>query len=164
MNDNKKSGKDKTATTIKNYMTDIRNAELITAKEKTKLRCKCPHVAENGKAMLFRSDNKKSDITGNPLFVCRLCGAYLDIGELDEDDLNTAIDRICRASDIIKMRLRPATSDDDANNYKAIWKIEYMLRSGKFSDLFKAARRRNNKKRNNNGNNGGFIAGRPMSR
>ena len=77
MGDIKKS-KNKTGATIKNYMTDIRNAETIAAKEKTKLRCKCPHTDENGKALLFRSDNKKSEFTGNPLFVCRLCGAYLD--------------------------------------------------------------------------------------
>ena len=100
MGDIKKS-KNKTGATIKNYMTDIRNAETIAAKEKTKLRCKCPHTDENGKALLFRSDNKKSDFTGNPLFVCRLCGAYLDIGELTEEDLASAIDKVSCAAEIV---------------------------------------------------------------
>ena len=162
MGDIKKS-KNKTGATIKNYMTDIRNAETIAAKENTKLRCKCPHTDENGKALLFRSDNKKSEFTGNPLFVCRLCGAYLDIGELTEEDLASAIDKVSCAAEIVKMRLRPDTSEDDADIYKSVWKTEYFLKD-KFLDLFKAARRRNNKKRNNNSNNGGFIAGRPMSR
>lgn len=163
MNDNKKSGKGKTAATIKNYMSDLRNAELITSKEKVKIRCKCPHTDENGKAMLFRSDNKKSDITGNPLFVCRLCGAYIDIGEISDEEVEKSADTLNRMCEIIKMRLRPETSEDDADNYKAIWKTQYMIRSGKLSDLFKAARRRNNKKRSGNGG-GGFTAGRPMSR
>lgn len=69
-----------------------------------------------------------------------------------------------RASEIVKMRLRPDTSEDDNDIFKSVWKTEYFLKD-KFQDLFKAARRRNNKKRNGNGNgNGGFIAGRPMSR
>ena len=162
MND-KKNVKDKTASTIKNNMSDIRNVEFIAAKEKTKLRCKCPHVDENGKTMLFRSGNETSEYSNNPLFVCRLCGAYLDIGELTEEDVNEAIDVIIRASEIIKMRLRPSTSEDDATNFKAVWKMMYFLKGGKFLDLFKAARRRN-KKRNGGSNNSGFTAGRPMSR
>ena len=67
---------------IKNDMSSIRDVENITAKQKLKLRCKCQHIDENGKTMLFRSENQKSDITGNPLFVCRLCGSYLDIYEV----------------------------------------------------------------------------------
>ena len=61
------------------------------------------------------------------------------------------------------MRLRPEVSEDDADNFKTVWKILYSLKGGKLSDLFKAARRRNNKKRMGN-NGGGFTAGRPMSR
>ena len=161
MND-KKSGKNKTPAMIKNYMSDIRNAEFIASKEKIKIRCKCPHVDENGKSTLFRSD-KKSDITGNPLFVCRLCGAYLDIGEITDDEIIKSIDTINRMCEIIKMRLRPEVSEDDDDDFKTVWKILYSLKGGKLSDLFKAARRRNNKKRMGN-NGGGFTAGRPMSR
>ena len=162
MNDKKKS-KNKSGAMIKNYMTDIRNAELIAAKEKTKLRCKCSHTDENGKTLLYRSDNKKSEFTGNPLFVCRLCGAYLDIGELTEEDLASAIDKVACASEIIKMRLRPDINEDDEAAFKSVWKTEYFLKD-KFPDLFKAARRRNTKKRNGHATGGGFIAGRPMSR
>ena len=72
---------------IKNDMSSIRDVENITAKQKLKLRCKCQHIDENGKTMLFRSENQKSDITGNPLFVCRLCGSYLDIYEVTEEEV-----------------------------------------------------------------------------
>lgn len=163
-NNNKKNGIGKIPKVIKNNMSDIRNVEKITAKEKLKLRCKCQHVDENGKTVLFRAEgqNSKSPITGNPLFVCRLCGSYLDIQEITEEQLDEAIDTISRAANIVKMRLRPNQSDDDLDNYKAMWKTQYLLLSGKFTDLFKAARRRSNKKRSS-GNDGGFIAGSPMS-
>lgn len=157
------SGKvSKVSKMIKNDMSDLRNVEAITAKQKLKLRCKCQHIDENGKTMLFRSENQRSDITGNPLFVCRLCGSYLDINELTEEDLKVAVDTVSRASDVIKMRLRPNLSEDDEAKYKKTWKLQYMMKSGEFTDLFKAARRRNkNNKRSNGG--GDFISGRPMS-
>lgn len=147
---------------IKNDMSSIRDVENITAKQKLKLRCKCQHIDENGKTMLFRSENQKSDITGNPLFVCRLCGSYLDIYEVTEEELKSAIDTISRAADVIKMRLRPNLSEEDAEKYKKIWKLQYLMKSGEFIDLFKAARRRNKNNKRSNGS-GDFISGRPMS-
>lgn len=160
----KKSGAGKIPKIIKNNMMDIRNVEKITAKEKLKIRCKCQHVDENGRTMLFRADgpNSKSPVTGNPLFVCRLCGAYVDIQEITEDELVRSIDTICRASEHIKMRMRPAQSDADREKFKRTWKTELFLKD-EFSDLFKAARRRGNKRRSNGMGDGGFIAGRPMS-
>ena len=162
MNEDKKSGFNQIPKTIKNNMSDIRNVEHITAKEKLKWRCKCQHVDESGKAVIFRSDNKHSEYTGNPLFVCRLCGSYLDIGEITEEDLEKAMDTVCRAADIIKLRLRPNQSEDDQENYKTMWKLQFMLKSNKFSDLFRAARRRNKNNRRSSGDNG-FSSSAPRS-
>lgn len=164
MNDDKKHGMSKIPKNIKNGMSDIRNVEAITNKQKLKLRCKCQHVDESGKTVLFRSDNKKSEYTGNPLFVCRICGSYLDIGEITDEDLAVAADTICRAADVIKMRLRPAQNEEDEESFKTMWKLQYMLKSDKFKDLFRAARRRNkNNRRSGNGDGMGFISGAPRS-
>ncbi len=161
MDGNKKKNSGKIPKIIKNNMTDIRNVEKIATKEKLKLRCKCQHVDESGRAVLFRADGQKSDITDHPLFVCRLCGSYLDIQEISEDELNRAIDTICRASDIIKMRLMPEKSEDDLKNYTKVWKNQYFIKD-RFADLFKAARRRANRRRSGGGGDG-FISGRPMT-
>lgn len=161
MKDNKK-GTNKIPKEIKNGMNDIRNVEKVTVKEKLKLRCKCQHTDESGKTVLFRSGSEKSPITDNNLFVCKICGAYLDIGEITEEELERSIDTICRAADIIKMRLRTSQSEEDHENFKTVWRIQYMLKSGKFKDLFTAARRRN---KNNNRRSGGdgFSIGAPRS-
>lgn len=157
-----KESKGKGSKIVKNNMVDLRNVERITNKQKVKWRCKCQHIDENGRSTVFRSDNKRSEITGNPLFVCRICGAYLDLGEITEEKLAEAMDTISRASDIIKFRLRPEQSDEDMENYKMIWKTQYMMKNGKFADLFKAALRRNkNKKRS--GGDGGFTIGAPRN-
>ena len=160
MNEVKK--KNKSALMIKNNMDDIRNVKLIAEKETTKLRCKCQHMDDSGSMMLFRSDDKKSDYTGAPLFCCRLCGAYLDISELDEDRLDHSIDDVCRSIEIIKMRLRPEVSEDDKDLLKKLAQTEFLFKSGKYMKLFRSARRRNNKKRNNNNNT--FFSGNPVSR
>lgn len=162
MKDDKKKGGHKIPKVIKNNMTDIHNVEKVTAKEKLKLRCKCQHIDESGKAVLFKSNDKKSDITGAPLFVCRLCGSYIDISELTEDELNKSIDNVCRAIDIVKMRLNSEKSEADHENYKTVWRIQYTLKSGKLTDLFKAARNRNKKNKRSNGFDG-FTVGAPRS-
>lgn len=148
---------------IKNGMSDIRNVEKITAKEKIKLRCKCQHCDDSGHTMLFRSENLKSDITGNPLFCCRLCGAYIDIGEIADDELTRSIDTICRTANVIKMRLRPKQSEDDKEAYKLTWRIQYVLSNGKYVDLYKAARRRGKNKQRRSGGDFGFTSGAPRS-
>lgn len=161
MNDNKKKNSGKSSKMIRNDMQDIRNIERITTKEKLRLRCKCQHVDEQFKPAVFRADGQKSDVTGHPLFVCRLCGAYLDLQEITEDDLNNAMDVMCRASEVIKLRLRPDKSEGDRSSLKKVWKFEYFMKS-QFADLFKSARHRQNSRRSNSGGDG-FISGRPMS-
>lgn len=163
MKDNKK-GLNKIPKEVKNGMNDIRNVEKVTVKEKLKLRCKCQHTDESGKTVLFRSGSETSPVTGNHLFVCKICGAYLDIGEITDEELERAIDTICRAADVIKMRLRTSQSEEDHESFKTVWRIQYMLKSGKFKDLFTAARRRNKNNNRRGGNSDGFSIGAPRSR
>lgn len=162
MKDSKNKGS-KIPKIIRNSMTDIRNVEKVTAKEKLKIRCQCQHVDEAGKAVLFKSEKEKSPYTNAPLFVCRICGQYIDISEITEEKLDEAMDVIARAGDIIKMRLRPEQNEEDEKNLKRTAKIIYDMRSGKYRDLFRAARKRNNGNRRNGGGDGGFISGSPRT-
>lgn len=157
-----KHGSNKAQKVIKNNMNDIRNVEKVTAKEKLKIRCQCQHTDESGKTMMFASHEKKSPYTGAPLFVCRLCGQYVDISEITEEELDKSIDTIARAAEIIKIRLRPERSDEDKKAYKRDVKVLYMMRSGQFMDLFKAARKRT-KGNNRSNRDSGFISGNPRS-
>lgn len=163
MKGNKNKG-NKIPKIIRNSMSDIRNVEKVTAKEKLKVRCQCQHVDEGGKAVLFKSDKEKSPYTGAPLFVCRICGQYIDISEITEEKLEDSMDTIARAGDIIKMRLRAEQNEEDEKNLKRVSKIIYDMRSGKFRDLFRAARKRNNNgRRNGGGGDSGFISGSPRT-
>lgn len=162
-NGGKKEVRNKEALNTKNYMIDIRNAEIIANTAKIKIRAKCSHTDENGRTVLFRAGDKKSNFTGNPLFMCRICGQYLDISDLSEDDLASAIDTVCRAGEIIKMRL-VETNENDQKMKKKIANLLFMFRSGKFEDMFRASRRRVTGKRHNNMGTQTFMAGRPMSR
>ena len=88
---------------------------------------------------------------------------FLDFdGEVTEEELKSSIDTISRAADVIKMRLRPNLSEEDAEKYKKIWKLQYLMKSGEFIDLFKAARRRNKNNRRSGGDNG-FSSSAPRS-
>lgn len=161
----KQRGKNRIPIKIKNAATDLKTIEKTSRREKMRLQCKCPHTDESGKAALFRHQSETSPITGNPLFVCRVCGKYLDIYEITEQELNTAIDTIDRMTDIIKVRvnIRDDSSENDQKVYKRLWKNQEFL-NGDFRDLATAARKRNKKK--SGGQGGGdqrFRMNRPTT-
>jgi len=161
MPDEKDVRRGKNAKIIRSYYDDLKTAEKATALEKLKLRCKCPHQDSEGKVALIRSGSEKSPITGNPLFVCRMCGAYVDISTITDEDLTTAIDSISRMSEVIKMRLNGSKSEKDEKAYKRVVKTQFFLQA-QFMDLAKAARNRN-KKKGKGGGGSRFNAERPTT-
>lgn len=161
MPDEREQRKDRNAKIIRSYYDDLKVAEKATALEKLKLRCRCPHQDPEGRVALIRSSNEKSPFTGNPLFACRMCGAYVDISSIDDEELNKAIESISRMSEVIKMRLNGSKSEKDEKAYKKVVRTQFFLKA-QFMDLAKAARNRN-KKKNKGGNGSRFNAGRPTT-
>lgn len=158
MPDERDQRRGKTAKIIRSYYDDLKTAEKATGFEKLKLRCKCPHQDDEGRVALIRSNNEKSPITGNPLFVCRMCGAYIDIAPIEDEELDKAIDSISRMSEVIKMRLNGSKSEKDEKAYKKVVRTQFFLKA-QFMDLAKAARNRNKKKGGGQRDNR-FSAGR----
>ena len=152
----------KKAVMIKNSIDDIHQIERGTIKEKTKLQCKCFHCDQNGNPAIFKHPSATSEVTGNPLFVCRICNKYLDIYDVREEDFNEAVDRIDRVCDVIKIRLNVTdrSSESDIKLYNRVWKTQ-MFVTGKFRDLFKATKKRNNKKKSSGGGSSNFTVANP---
>ncbi len=166
--DNKKDEKriGKQAIQIKNNFAEIRDARKVLDKTELKNQCKCPHVDDRGSTSMYRS-NVKSEVSGNPLFVCRLCGCYLDIGEITEEEMTSAFDITNRMMHIVKMGLKQSNSEKDAELLHDLASMQKFFLS-RFVDLAKATRRKSRKNRNNggggNGSDGRYSAGRPVSR
>lgn len=164
MDKDNKRPKNKIPIQIRNGTSDIKNIQKTASREMHRLQCKCSHTGEDGRPALFRHNSETSQITRNPLFVCRICGKYLDIYDISEEELNEAINRVDRMIDIIKIRMniRPDSPEGDIKTFKRLWKTQdFLTADGGFKDLARAARKRNKKKSGGGNGGGGFVMGRP---
>lgn len=139
-------------------------SELITRNERAtsnlrvKIQCDCSHRDANNAFVLMPLTGqhaKKSPYTNNPLFRCKICGAYIDIGTINEADIKIAIDRIWNLLNVTKMRLDP-TSEKDAKLRKRIAKLLYRQQT-LVPDCYKMIQRSNNKKKKKSGSGGSIM-------
>lgn len=158
--DTKKNKYGKPVKVIKAGMDDLRNIKKIAKKEEVKIQCKCQHVDEYGKSALFRS-KKKSDTTGNTLFCCHICQDYIDIAPISSSEMDDAVDKVITGINMIKFRLQPQQSESDRKLFKSFAKMEYILKSGKYKELFDKASQPGNKRKSNS--MGNFVTGAPVS-
>lgn len=167
MSENKKDfqkqrGRNKHAVVVKNTTEEIRSARRSVQKLEERNMCFCPHTDSEGRLALTSVKGARSDITGAPMFACRLCTKYIDISEITDDDFIRAVDTIDRYLDVIKMCLSNS-SEEDMKDLKRCAKFQKFL-NGKFRDLATAAKRKNKKKKNRSSGDSRFTINRPVSR
>ena len=139
-------------------------AELIIRNKKAtdnlevKIQCDCSHRDANNAFVLLPltgQNAKKNPYTNNPLFRCKICGAYIDIGTIKEEDIKIALDRIWNLLNVTKMRLDP-TSEKDAKLRKRIAKLLYRQQT-LVPDCYKMITRSNNKKKKKSNSSGSIM-------
>ena len=124
------------------------------AMEKVKLhyQCKCAHRDPNGSFALNTpgQNSKKSQFTGAPLYMCRVCKKSLDISNIPEEKFNEAMAIIDSVCDLSKMYLNLST-EKDLDLLKDIAKLQYKI-NNMVPDMYKTIRKGGNKKKNKNNN------------
>ena len=117
---------------------------------KQEVKIACVHKDANG-ILSFERTNKTNPYTGRPLIRCKECGAEIDIGAIEEDELNACIDTINRLCELSKMYLK-IESDADIKMLMTINDI-HNKNIRILPQLYKSIRKKRDKRKNSEDSN-----------
>lgn len=131
----------------------IKEIDKKTALSRKRLSAECLH-RKNGQYALVRKDGRDGAPTE---WHCRICGAKIELRQIDQKKLQDAVDTVYQACNMIKLTARPDVSEKDASLIKMVSDIMFRIDAYLPSMYQAALSAKSNNKGERKGSRGGNV-------